>query len=317
MLTKTQPRPLVTLQTDLQAATAFAATGRSPNTARAYRGCWVRFEAYCASHNAQSMPASHNMVAAFLASLANVGRAFSTVQQHHAAIALAHQVARHANPCSDPLVILAMDGIARQLGMAPKRQARALLPAEARQILAAIGTTKPVDVRDRALIALWYSGGFRRSEPASLSLSDLTWHERGVIVVLRRSKTDQLGKGRPVPLASSAAETYLRPWASMVERHAVARARQPADQPLFFDLRTGAALSAGACNELVKRRAAAAGVEPITGHSFRAGLVTAAARKGVALHIIQRTTGHKSVDTVARYIRHDSLLEQIASEGLL
>lgn len=315
-LTTTTPQPLATLQTDLQAAATFAVTGRSANTTRAYRGCWQRFVDYCAKHNAVSMPASHNMVAGFLASIATAGKSYSTVTQHHSAIAMAHQVARQPNPCNDPFVVLAMDGIARQLGVAPKKQARALLPAEARKILAGIGTTKIVDVRDRALIALWYSGGFRRSEPAGLSLADLTWHDRGCIVMLRRSKTDQHGRGRPVPLPASAAQTYLRPWATMVERHAKGLGRQPSNQPLFFDLRTGAALSAGAMNELVKRRASTAGVEPITGHSLRAGMITGAARRGVALHIIQHTTG-QTMDTLVRYIRHDSLLEQPASEGLL
>jgi len=71
-LTTTNPQPLATLQTDLQAAVAFAAEGRSPSTKRAYKGCWSRFEAYCAGYDKPTMPASPVGAMVFILRLSSV-----------------------------------------------------------------------------------------------------------------------------------------------------------------------------------------------------------------------------------------------------
>ncbi len=315
-LATTHPQALSTLRTDLQTAVAFAAEGRSPATRRAYKGCWSRFEAYCAGHGKQALPGSPNMVAAFLARLASDGKSWSTVTQHRAAIALAHRLQGLADPTDAPEVALTVDGIARAVGVAPRKQARPLAPDEAKQMLA-LCDTSPTGTRDRALLAVWYTGAFRRSELGALTLADLVWHDRGVIVHVRRSKGDQHGKGQMVALPASTSETHLRPWFSMVQRHATGLGRQPASQPLFFCIRSGAALSAGACAEIVKRLAAAAGCKPITGHSLRAGPITAAARKGVGLVVLQQTSRHRRLDTLALYVRESDILANIATEGLL
>ena len=51
------------------------------------------------------------------------------------------------------------------------------------------------------------------------------------------------------------------------------------------------------------------------GHSLRAGLVTAAAKAGKSTHSIMKQTGHKSMATVARYIRDAQLFDENAAEG--
>lgn len=315
-LATTNPQPLATLQTDLQAAVAFAAEGRSPSTKRAYKGCWSRFEAYCAGHNKPAMPASPNMVAAFLARLASDGKSWSTVTQHRAAIALAHRLQGHPDPTDAPEVAMTVDGIARAVGVAPRKQARPLAPDEATKMMS-LCDSGPTGTRDRALIALWYAGAFRRSEPAALTLADLAWHDRGVIVHVRRSKGDQFGRGQMVPLPLDTSENHIRPWFSMVERHAAGLSRQPASQPLFFCIRSGAVLSASACAEIVKRLANKAGCKPITGHSLRAGPLTAAARKGVSLVVAQRTSRHKRLDTLANYFREADMLADIATQDMI
>ena len=44
---------------------------------------------------------------------------------------------------------------------------------------------------DRALLLVGFAGGFRRSELVSLNVGDLEFTEDGLVVRLRRSKTDQ------------------------------------------------------------------------------------------------------------------------------
>ena len=54
------------------------------------------------------------------------------------------------------------------------------------------------DARDRALLLIGFAGGFRRSELVGLDRADIEHVRQGVIITLRRSKTDQEGAG-PAP----------------------------------------------------------------------------------------------------------------------
>src|SRR5689334_8121694 len=62
-----------------------------------------------------------------------------------------------------------------------------------------------VGLRDRALLLLGFAGAFRRSELVSLDVTDLEFTRAGLIVTLRKSKTDQEGKRRRlgIPYGSS------------------------------------------------------------------------------------------------------------------
>jgi integrase len=70
---------------------------------------------------------------------------------------------------------------------------------------------------------------------------------------------------------------------------------------------------------LVKRAAAGVELDPAkySGHSLRAGLVTAAHDAGAADSTIMQTTGHKSVQTLTRYMRSGRPFAQAAARGLL
>ena len=55
-------------------------------------------------------------------------------------------------------------------------------------------------IRDRALILIGFAGAFRRSELVALSFDDITFVKEGLTLMIRRSKTDQLGEGRKVAI---------------------------------------------------------------------------------------------------------------------
>jgi hypothetical protein len=87
-------------------------------------------------------------------------------------------------------------------------------------------------VRDRALVLVGFGGAFCRSEFVALDVGDLTFDPaRGVVVRVRRSKTDQLGEGADVAIPfGSHPETWpvraLQAWraASVVREGALFRA---------------------------------------------------------------------------------------------
>ena len=50
-------------------------------------------------------------------------------------------------------------------------------------------------LRDRSIILIGFSGGFRRNEIVSLDYQDLDFVSEGIKISLRKSKTDQFGHG--------------------------------------------------------------------------------------------------------------------------
>lgn len=51
-------------------------------------------------------------------------------------------------------------------------------------------------VRNRALLLLGFAGAFRRSELVALNVEDLEETPEGLLITIRRGKTDQEGVGR-------------------------------------------------------------------------------------------------------------------------
>lgn len=295
---------------DLAIAQSLARASRSPATLRVYRGCWRRWTAYAEACGLPAYPAPAEGIAAWLASLAASGKCHSTVVQHRAAVAAAHRMAGFSDPTDHAAVAAVVDGIARTYGIAPRRQAPAVTPAVIHAMLATCDQTA-IGLRDAALIALWWAAALRASEPAQLRLGDVRWTDEGAVVFLRRSKTDQTGRGTTIPIRRGIETQRLQRWHDLACADWLRRGNKAHDGPLFFDLRTGAGLSAGACGALVQRRARLAGVQ-LTGHSLRAGWATEAARRGVAFLLIQRHLRHAAASTTARYVRRGQLWEDAA-----
>jgi len=53
-----------------------------------------------------------------------------------------------------------------------------------------------IGARDRALVLVGFAGAFRRSELVALDIEDCAFGKDGLVVTLRRSKTDQEAVGR-------------------------------------------------------------------------------------------------------------------------
>ncbi len=285
-------------------AKPFIAASRSKNTVKAYQGAWAAFCAYCDERKAQSRPASPATVADYITTLAEAGHRPATIAVHLAAISSAHRIGDLIDPTRDEAVRLLAKGIRRSLGTAPAQKAPALRD-DIKRMVAAI---KPdlFGVRDRALILLGFAGAFRRSELVGLDVADLRWTDDGLVITLRRSKTDQEGAGtlKHVPTLAdqrTCPVAALRRWLAEAEIQA---------GPVFRRIDRWAnvsrqRLSDHAVARIIKQAARAAGLEAsqYSGHSLRAGLVTQASQDGVDALGIQEVTGHKSMDTIIKYQR--------------
>ena len=169
------------------------------------------------------------------------------------------------------------------------------------------------------MLLIGFAGGLRRSELVGLNLTDLEFVREGLIITLRRSKTDQEGRGRRIGIPHARGR-----WCPVSEVQVWIEAAKIEEGSLFRSLRKGGTisddrLSGEAVSVLIKRHVMLIGLDPakFSGHSLRAGFVTSAARAGIATHLIRAQTGHASDATMSRYIREASLFRRNAAGQLL
>ncbi len=294
----------------LDQAREFARQSKAENTLRGYRADWRNFCAWCESHGLSPLPASPEIVAAYIAECA--GRLkVGTIQRRLNAIAEAHKATGLESPTSTGMVRNTLKGIRRALGTATAPKA----PTLTDDIRAMVDATDAglIGARDRALVLLGFAGAFRRSELVALDIADCAFGKDGLTVTLRRSKTDQDGAGRKIgiPYGSNPETCPVRTVeAWLAEEGAEAG-------PLFRAINRHGKVRAGRLSgidvaRIVKKLAVRAGLDAANyaGHSLRAGHATSAAIAGASERSIMRQTGHRSVQMVRRYIRDGSLFRE-------
>ncbi len=175
------------------------------------------------------------------------------------------------------------------------------------------------DARDRALLLIGFAGGFRRSEIVGLNCDDVERVRQGLVITLRRSKTDQEGAGRKVGIPFG--RTRHCPVLALDQWLAISGIEAgPVFRPVNRHGRVSSErLSGEAVSLIVKERVAADSIDPTgySGHSLRAGFATSAAQAGVSMLKIRSQTGHASDGMLARYVRAGELFLDNAVGSLL
>ena len=283
----------------------------APASARALRGDLDQFAAW-----GGTLPATPAMICAYIAEHSEQ-HAVATIQRRLASISKAHDMAGLPNPCRAEVVKATLRGLRRVRGTA-QRQAAPLLRDDLFLVLDSMGHSLR-DQRDRALLLLGFAGGFRRSELVALDVADIQAVREGLIVTIRRSKTDQEGAGRRIGIPHG--RTRNCPVKAVEAWLAIAGIEAG---PLFRPItRHGALastrLSGDAVSVLIRERVAAAGMDPegFSGHSLRAGFATSAAQAGVSTLKIRAQTGHASDTTLARYVRDGDMFTGNAAGAVL
>ena len=122
----------------------------------------------------------------------------ATLVRRLASISKAHQARGLSNPTRSELVRATLRGIKRTRRCA-QRQAKPLLRDDLLLVLDAMGDGLK-DIRDRALLLIGFAGALRRSELVALDVADIEHVRRGIVLHLRRSKTDQDGQGHKIAI---------------------------------------------------------------------------------------------------------------------
>ena len=298
----------------------YAEQSQSKNTRRAYASDFAAFQEWCGTIGAPSMPSSPEVVASYLTTLADGGRKVSGLERSLAAIVGEHRRMGHNWPKGHAGITAVMIGIRREKGSKPSQKAP-VLGADLERLCASLAGDA-LGVRDRSILTLGWAGAFRRSEIAALEMGDVSFVAEGALVTLKRSKTDQEGKGsvKAIPFFSSPTVCPVRALKAWME---VLASQGVTEGPLFRSVnrwgKLGASLDGQSIALIVKRSAKAAGLEEgrLGAHSLRAGFATEAAKKGRGLDAIMRHTGHKSERVARGYIRMATAFENNAAIGLL
>ncbi len=236
----------------------------------------------------------------------------ATLARRLAGIHAAHVKRGFPDPTKGELVRLTFRGIRRRYGK-PQWRVAPLRIEHLSAIISILGNSTR-DIRDRALLLVGFAGAFRRSELCSIQCNRIVRAEQGISIALRRTKTDQEGKGRcvVVPLVGgdicpvAALEAWLE--VSGIKEGALFR-RVTKSGSVRVE-----GLSPSAIATIVKRRAAQIGHDPtrLSGHSLRAGFATSAAIAGLPVWKIKRQTGHASDSVLGAYIREADPLDGFA-----
>jgi site-specific recombinase XerD len=309
VVTAPQGGAVGTLDRLAEQARAFMESAKAENSRRAYRSDWRQFEEWCRSHGVISLPASPEAVALYLTAL-SADHKPASLQRKLTSITKAHQAAGFPTPASlqNAVVGETLKGIRRSLGIAQPGK-EPLLTADILEMLDGLGDGL-LGCRDRALLLVGFAGGFRRSELVSLDVEDVNEMADGLVLRVRRSKTDPEAKGTTVglPYGSTAATCPVRSYRAWIATAEITSG------PVFRSVdrhgRVGRGrMNAGSVARLIKRAADAAGLDSASyaGHSLRAGFATQAFLNGAAEVSIMRQTRHKSLNTLRKYIRDRSL----------
>lgn len=178
---------------------------------------------------------------------------------------------------------------------ATRRLPRMLNARQVDRLMAAPDESKPLGLRDRALLELLYATGARVSEVADLRTDSVL---DAFQVVRCEGKRD---KHRLVPLgrrARQALRLYLER-----ERPAL-DARGPGTGHLFLS-RNGRRLGRERLLRIVRQHALAAGLPPISPHTLRHSFATHLLENGADLRAVQDMLGHADVATTEIYTHVD------------
>lgn len=180
------------------------------NTQVAYEGDLRRFASWCTAVGLAAMPAEAGTVALYMRHLADEGRKVSTIERALAAICTSHVRAGYPSPWSAPIVADMRAGLRRELGVRPTKK-RAADDDVLRHLLGVMPDNL-LGKRDRALLTIGWCAALRRSELVALDVADVERAPKGLVVLVRASKTDQEARGEEVPVffSNSAAHCPVR-----------------------------------------------------------------------------------------------------------
>lgn len=300
-------------------AKRFLNASMSESSRICYRSDWKNFVEFCESRGFVALPASTDTICLFLSELTTIGRAVSTIVRALTSVNKAHEIAGFPS-IRNPILKATLRGLKRERGM-PKNKMKGISYSEILE-MADHCECSFLGVRDQAILMLGWCSAVRRSELIALNIGDLDFSEQGVIVTVKRSKTDQDGQGKhiAIPYAKNKSKNKICAVKSVkywIERLPINE--QSPEKPLFrsvgiggrrfWSTEVGPRLNDRMISLIVKKYAKLCGLSPdkYASHSLRRGLATEAGARRIPERIIARHTRHVSIAVLREYIEDGNI----------
>ena len=277
---------------------------KSTNTLRAYQSDYNDFSIFCTKNGFQAMPTHPKILALYITHLSSYSK-YSTLKRRLASISIIHKTKGHYIDTKHPIIVENLMGIKRKNGSNQKGK-KPLLINDLKLLINAIDESKEKNIRklrDKALVLIGFSGGFRRSELVDIEYEDIEFVEEGVKIFVKRSKTDQSGEGmtKAIPYFDNINFCPVKALNKWVVEAEIKEGK------IFNISDKSVAL-------IIKKYANYAGLDAqrYAGHSLRSGFATSTAESGAEERNIMAMTGHKSTEMVRRYIKEANLFKNNA-----
>lgn len=257
----------------------------SPATVRAYATDLAQYADWCERAGTHPQTVGYRDLRGYLAELDRARYARSTIARKLSALRAFHAfLSQQGLAPGSPAAVIAT----------PRRQSRLPVAATTEALSALIDapdTSKPLGLRDRAILELLYASGVRVAELVGLDLADLD---------LAHGRMTVLGKGskeRIVPL-HQAAVAVVRAYLA----DSRPRLRKQLTPGAVFLNRSGGRLSTGAVRRLMKRYLEATGERlDLSPHALRHSYATHLLEGGADLRSVQELLGHVALSTTQIY----------------
>jgi len=274
------------------------------NTLRAYQSDFKDFSLFCLKNGFQAIPTQPKIIALYITHLSTFSK-YSTLKRRLASISILHKTNGYYIDTKHPIIIENLMGIKRRNGSNQKGK-KPLLINDLKTLIKVINDSKEQDerkIRDKALLLIGFSGGFRRSELVNIEYDDIEFVSEGVKIFVKKSKTDQSGEGMTKAIPYFENENFcpvkaLKKWIEIIDFK---------KDKIFNISDKNVAL-------IIKKYANQAGLDgyKYAGHSLRSGFATSTAEFGAEERNIMAMTGHKSTEMVRRYIKEANLFKNNA-----
>ncbi len=294
---------------------------KANNTVRAYKSDFNDFGLFCAKNGLKSLPSEPKVVSLYLTYLSTKDIKISTLKRRLVSIGMVHKLKGHYLDTKHPVIIENIMGIKRRKGSIQNGK-KPLLINSLKLIIKVINEQKKEKIkklRDKSIILIGFSGGFRRNEIVKLNYEDLEFVYEGLKIAIRRSKTDQFGEGSIKALPYFDNSEYcpvitLKQWLEVSKINS---------GPVFRRFSKGSKLLEHRLTDqtvalLIKEYLNLAGIDSnnYSGHSLRSGFATIAAESGAEERSIMAMTGHKTTQMVRRYIKEANLFKNNALNNI-
>jgi len=297
-------------------------SSKATNTVRAYKSDFKDFCLFCAQNGFKPLPSDPKIVSLYLTYLSTKDNKMSTLKRRLVSIGVIHKLKGYYLDTKHPSIKENIMGIKRRKGSIQKGK-KPILINDLKLIIDVIDQEKNEDIkklRDRSIILIGFSGGFRRNEIVALDFEDLDFVSEGLKIDIKRSKTDQFGEGSKKALPYFDNSQYC-PVVSLQKWIKISKINSGS---LFRRFSKGSKLSENRLTDqtvalLIKTYLQLAGIDSkkYSGHSLRSGFATSAAESGAEERSIMTMTGHKSTEMVRRYIKEANLFKNNALNKIM